>query len=44
MGYVRNNEPLYAVVAVNELAHIITVHWIDPKKWLDPKTRREQQL
>jgi hypothetical protein len=44
MGYVRNDEPLYVVCAVNDLVHIITVHWIDYKKWLDPKTRREKQI
>lgn len=44
MKYVRESEHLYVVCAVNDLAHIITVHWIDPEKWLDPKTRREKQL
>ena len=26
------------------IVHIITVHWLDPAKWLDPKTRREKRL
>lgn len=42
MGYVRS-KPLYVLCALGELAHIITVHWLDPKKWLDPNTRREKQ-
>ncbi|MCX6340120.1 MAG: DUF4258 domain-containing protein [Candidatus Aureabacteria bacterium] len=42
LGYVRNGRPLYILCAVGELVHIITVHWLDPGKWLDPKTRREK--
>ncbi|MBI3291367.1 MAG: DUF4258 domain-containing protein [Elusimicrobia bacterium] len=43
MGRVRGNEPLYVLCAVGaQLVHIITVHWLDPHKWLDPKTRREK--
>ncbi len=42
LGYVRNGKPLYILCALGELVHIITVHWLDPAKWLDPKTRREK--
>lgn len=43
MGQVREGFPLYVVCAVSDLVHIITVHWLDPTKWLDPKTRRERR-
>lgn len=42
LGYVRKKIPLYVLCAIGELVHIITVHWLDPTKWLDPKTRREK--
>lgn len=42
LGYVRNDKPLYVLCALGEIVHIITVHWLDPVKWLDPKTRRER--
>lgn len=42
LGYVRKNEPLYILCALGNIVHIITVHWLDPTKWLDPKTRREK--
>ncbi|MDP3042639.1 MAG: DUF4258 domain-containing protein [Candidatus Omnitrophota bacterium] len=44
LGYVRQNEPLYVLCAVGIIVHIITVHWLDPEKWLNPKTRREKIL
>lgn len=41
MKLVRGGEPLYASVAFDgELAYIITVHWYDPGKWVDPWTRK----
>jgi len=43
LGYVRKNIPLYVLCALGEIVHIITVHWLDPSKWLDPKTRREKR-
>lgn len=43
MGQIRGGFPLYAVVAVEKEVHFITVHWMDPAKWLDPKTRREKK-
>lgn len=34
-------EPLYVACAFDgQFAHIITVHWYDPQKWVDPRTRR----
>jgi hypothetical protein len=43
LGYVRKGEPLYVLCALSDIVHIITVHWLDPAKWLDPKTRREKR-
>lgn len=43
MRTVRQNQPLYVSIAHDEQgdrAHIITVHWMDPLRWGDPKTRR----
>jgi hypothetical protein len=35
---------LYAVCALGDgFVHVITVHWLDPAKWLDPRTRRERR-
>ena len=44
LGYVHSSEPLYVLCALGSIVHIITVHWLDPAKWLDPKTRREKRL
>lgn len=41
LGYVRNNEPLYVLCALGELVTIVTVHWFDPEKWINHKTRKE---
>lgn len=42
-GKVKDGVPLYAVCAYGEqVVHIITAHWLDPKKWLDAKTRRDK--
>ncbi|MFZ2603748.1 MAG: DUF4258 domain-containing protein [Candidatus Omnitrophota bacterium] len=41
-GHVRGVEPLYVLCALGNIVHIITVHWLDPAKWLDPKTRGEK--
>jgi adenine deaminase len=41
MGMVRNQQPLYVSLAFD--GHhiiIITVHWFDPARWIDPWTRR----
>ena len=42
LGYVKHHRPLYVLCALGDIVHIITVHWLDPSKWLDPKTRRER--
>lgn len=42
LGHVHEDEPLYVLCALANIVHIITVHWLDPVKWLDPKTRREK--
>jgi hypothetical protein len=35
---------LFAVVALgDELARVVTVHWLDPERWLDPQTRRDRR-
>jgi hypothetical protein len=42
LGFVREKEPLYVSCAFDgEIVYIITVHWQDPEKWLDPWTRKE---
>ena len=39
--FVRNDEPLYVVLAFDGQSVImVTVHWFDPEKWIDPWTRR----
>ena len=43
MGNLVDKGPLYVVCALSDIAHIITVHWLDPAKWLDPITRRERK-
>jgi len=41
MGFVRQKEPLYVSCSVDgTYVYIITVHWYDPQKWIDPWTRR----
>ena len=38
---VRPGEPLYVSCAFDGVqAHIITVHWFDPDRWIDWRTRR----
>lgn len=40
MAHVRG-EPLYVSCAFDgRYAYIVTVHWYDPARWLDPWTRR----
>ena len=35
---------LFVVCALGEgHAHVITAHWLDPARWLDPRTRRERR-
>ena len=43
MAMVEPGKPLYVSLAYdpeNDLLYIITVHWLDPRKWEDPWTRR----
>jgi hypothetical protein len=41
MSNVRD-EPLYVSCSFDGIhAYIITVHWYDPEKWIDPWTRRK---
>ena len=41
MGFVEETIPMYVSCAFDgEYVHIITVHWLDPEKWIDPWTRR----
>jgi hypothetical protein len=41
LGYVRGGVPLYVSIAVGKVkVFIITVHWFDPAKWIDHRTRR----
>lgn len=43
MGFVREELPLYVMCALSkDKAHLITAHWMDPEKWLDPRTRRNK--
>lgn len=44
MGKIRAGFPLYVVCAVSNKLHIITAHWMDPEKWMDPYTRREKKI
>jgi hypothetical protein len=40
---VRPGNPLYVSCAYNERrgeAHIVTIHWFDPERWIDWRTRR----
>lgn len=44
MGFVKGKEPLYVLCSFDgEIVHIITVHWLDPKKWITPWTRRKRK-
>lgn len=43
MGFVREEEPLYVLCGFDgEMVYIITVHWLDPERWIDPWTRRRR--
>lgn len=45
MGKIRGGFPLYVVCGLGtHKIYIITTHWMDPAKWLDPTTRREKKL
>lgn len=43
MAMVEPERPLYVSVGYDQARdylHVITVHWLDPRKWEDPWTRR----
>jgi hypothetical protein len=43
MTMVAPERPLYASVGYDRAGnhlHVITVHWLDPRKWEDPWTRK----
>lgn len=41
MGFIREREPLYVSCSFDgEEVYIVTAHWMDPKEWIDPWTRR----
>ena len=41
LGFVRKDEPLYVSCGFDGgYLYIITVYWYDPRKWIDPWTRR----
>ncbi|OFW14822.1 MAG: hypothetical protein A3H27_17270 [Acidobacteria bacterium RIFCSPLOWO2_02_FULL_59_13] len=45
MAVVQLGKPLYVSLAYDQsrkYLHIITVHWLDPRKWEDPWTRKQQ--
>jgi len=45
MAMVEPEKPLYISLAhdqARDYLHIITVHWLDPRKWEDPWTRRRK--
>jgi hypothetical protein len=42
----ENNQPLYVSVgydAIHDRLYVITVHWLDPRKWEDPWRRRRRK-
>ena len=44
MAAVEPGRPLYVSLGYDESGgrlHIITVHWLDPRKWEDPWTRKQ---
>ncbi len=47
VGMVAPELPLYVSVGHDsrrDYLHIITVHWLDPRKWEDPWTRKTKPL
>jgi hypothetical protein len=45
MFMMRKNKPLYVSCAFDgEIVYILTVHWMDPDKWVTPwKRKRKKQ-
>ena len=45
MAIMENESPLYVSAGydhTDDRLYVITVHWLDPRKWEDPWTRRSQ--
>ena len=43
MAEVQPGRPLYVALAYDEqedYVYVVTVHWLDPEKWVDPWTRK----
>lgn len=41
MHFIRRDEPLYVSCAADgQMVYIITVHWYNPDRWINPWTRR----
>lgn len=46
MATVKPEQPLYVSVGYDQAQdylYIITVHWLDPRKWEDPWTRKQKK-
>ncbi|MEK7561045.1 MAG: DUF4258 domain-containing protein [Patescibacteria group bacterium] len=46
MAPMEGNRPLYVALGydrANERIYVITVHWLDPRLWEDPWTRRKRR-
>jgi hypothetical protein len=46
MRHREGNQPLYVAVGydhTDDRLYIITIHWLDPRKWEDPWRRRRKQ-
>lgn len=46
MAILERNKPLYVSLGYDsetEYIYIITTHWLDPRKWEDPWTRKSKQ-
>jgi len=46
MAMVEPERPLYVALGYDQnrdYIHIITVHWLDPRKWEDPWTRKPRR-
>lgn len=45
MAVLENRRPLFVALSYDrsrDLVYVITVHWLDPRKWQDPWTRRSE--
>jgi hypothetical protein len=47
MAMIEPNRPLYVALAYDENSdyiHVLTIHWLGPRKWEDPWTRRGKNI